>query len=128
MGTVRGMVPTKPKGIRQPRRSFADIRFDLLQAISTSRSTVNDLSKRTDINWKTVDNHLIYLCGRGWAEKVYDSPNIKIFDITQEGSENLEKTIRRKELALKKTSQASTQRGFSGMPRGPSLSAALRGE
>lgn len=122
------MVPTKPTCIRQTRRSFADIRFDLLQAISTGRTTVNDLSKRTEINWKTVDNHLIYLCGRGWAEKVYDSPNIKIFDITQEGSEHLEKTIRRKDSALKKTSQASLQSEFCQIQRNPSLSTTVRGE
>ena len=122
------MSPPKPKDIRQSRRSFADIRLDLLHALSTGRSTVNDISKRTDINWKTVDNHLIYLNGRGWAEKVYDSPNIKIFDITKEGEERLKKTLRRKELALKKTSQISLQREFSGTSPDPSLTATVRGE
>ena len=96
--------PPQPATIptRQLRRAFSDIRLDLLRALSPGRSTVNDLSRRTNINWRTVDNHLVYLCGRGWAEKVFDSPYVKIFDITQEGTEYLAKMLARQELNSKK--------------------------
>jgi len=93
------MVPCarKPKECRPPRRSFDGIRFDILDALNEKRTTVNDLSKKTSINWKTVDNHLVYLCGRGWAEKVFDSPTIKIFEITETGKDRLELLNLRKE-------------------------------
>ena len=81
------------------RRSFAHIRTDILRALSGGRTTVNDLSRITGINWKTVDNHLIYLCGRGWAEKVFDSTYVKIFDITEEGAHRLEQLTRRQLMA-----------------------------
>lgn len=93
------MVPCarKLKEGRPPRRSFDGIRFDLLEALNEKRTTVNELSKKTKINWKTVDNHLVYLCGRGWAEKVFDSPTIKIFEITETGKDRLDLLNLRKE-------------------------------
>jgi len=84
------------------RRSFDGIRLDILVALQTGRTTVNEISRRTDINWKTVDNHLIYLCGCGWAQKVFDSPNIKIFEITEEGNERVERMQLRQTLAKAK--------------------------
>lgn len=88
-------------GPRLGRRSFPDIRLEILRTLSLGRTTVNDLSKRTGINWKTVDNHLIYLLGRGFAEKVFDSPYVKIFDITEDGAAYLAKSLAKKERALK---------------------------
>lgn len=88
--------------LKSRRRPFSDIRRDILRALALGRSTVNDLSRKTDINWKTVDNHLIYLCGRGWAEKVFDSPYVKIFDITEDGHDHLSKVQTRLALNLKK--------------------------
>ena len=81
---------------RQKRRSFADLRFDILEQLCNDRNTVNGIAKSTSINWKTVDNHLIYLIGRGYAEKVFDSEFVKIFSITEQGQEVL---VRRKKKA-----------------------------
>lgn len=65
------MVPPPPNPCnRCKRRSFDGIRMDILSVLQSGRVTVNEISRRTEINWKTVDNHLIYLCGRGWAQKV----------------------------------------------------------
>lgn len=95
--------PSNPAS-RSKRRSFDWIRNEILSVLAMGRVTVNEISKKTEINWKTVDNHLVYLCGRGWAAKVFDSPSIKIFELTDEGREHIERT-RRREASLKTTIQ-----------------------
>jgi len=90
------MVPPPPNSNhRAKRRSFDGIRIEILSVLAMGRVTVNEISRRTEINWKTVDNHLVYLCGRGWAQKVFDSPSIKIFELTEEGKERIERTLLR---------------------------------
>lgn len=90
------MVPPPPNSNnRSKRRSFDGIRIEILSVLAMGRLTVNEISRRTEINWKTVDNHLVYLCGRGWAQKVFDSPSIKIFELTEDGKERIERTILR---------------------------------
>ncbi|MBU0536003.1 MAG: hypothetical protein KKE20_03495, partial [Nanoarchaeota archaeon] len=43
------------------------------------------LSSETGINWKTVDNHLTYLVGKGLAREVFSSRFVRIFEITDKG-------------------------------------------
>ncbi|MBI4449057.1 ArsR family transcriptional regulator [Candidatus Woesearchaeota archaeon] len=66
------------------KRTFADLRKSILECLRDGRKTVNDISTKTGINWKTVDNHLIYLCGKGLVHKVFDSPYVKIFELARE--------------------------------------------
>jgi len=78
-----------PEG-RKGKRSFKEIRLNILQVLSTGRKTVNQLSQEAGVNWKTVDNHLIYLVGRGFATEVFSSPYVKIYEISERGKKHLE--------------------------------------
>lgn len=72
------------------KRRFCDIRHLILKSLYSKRKAVNQISSDTKINWKTVDNHLIYLIGRGLVEIVFSSPYVKIFELTQTGKDYLE--------------------------------------
>ncbi len=72
------------------KRTFSDIRDLILVNLYNSKKTVNQISTETKINWKTVDNHLIYLVGKGMAQVVFSSPYVKIFELTELGKEYLE--------------------------------------
>jgi len=72
------------------KRRFRDIRELILKSLYSKRKTVNQISSDTKINWKTVDNHLIYLIGRGLVEIVFSSPYVKIFELTEVGKDYLE--------------------------------------
>lgn len=96
--------------MKQKRRSFEGIRIEILKALQGGRNTVNEISHRTEINWKTVDNHLVYLCGRGWTAKVFDSPTIKIFELTKEGQERIERHDLRMSMAQARTEEIRGQK------------------
>ena len=72
------------------KRKFTDLRDLILQSLSNGQRTVNQISAEAGINWKTVDNHLIYLVGKGMAHVVFSSPYVKIFELTEMGSDYLE--------------------------------------
>ena len=69
------------------KRKFIDLRDSILKDLEPGKKTVNQISSETGINWKTVDNHLIYLVGKGMAQVVFSSPYVKIFEITEQGKE-----------------------------------------
>ncbi len=71
------------------KRNFIEIRELILKSLSTGRKTVNELSKDSGINWKTVDNHLVYLLGKGMVTEVFSSPYVKIYEINDKGREYL---------------------------------------
>ncbi|MBN2111883.1 ArsR family transcriptional regulator [Candidatus Woesearchaeota archaeon] len=72
------------------KRRFSDLRGIILKNLNNGKKTVNQISSETGINWKTVDNHLIYLVGTGMAQVVFSSPYVKIFEITEHGKEYVE--------------------------------------
>ena len=72
------------------KRTFSDIRDLILASLYDGKKTVNQLSAETNINWKTVDNHLIYLVGKGMAQVVFSSPYVKIFELTETGKDYVE--------------------------------------
>lgn len=73
------------------KRTFEEIRITILGSMTDGRKTVNDISTNTGINWKTVDNHLVYLTGMGLVTKVFDSPYVKIFELSDEAKEKVGK-------------------------------------
>ncbi len=75
--------------IMATKRIFSDLRKIILEGLVHNKKTVNQLSKDTGINWKTVDNHLIWLTGKGHVQIVFSSPYVKIFEITEKGKEEL---------------------------------------
>jgi predicted ArsR family transcriptional regulator len=67
------------------KRRFGDLRLLILTALESGQKTVNQLSKDSGINWRTVDNHIIHLIGRGYVSPVFTSPYVKIYQITDAG-------------------------------------------
>ncbi len=71
------------------KRRFSELRDLILANLRKGRKTVNQISQETGINWKTVDNHLVYLVGKEMAIIVYSSPYVKIFELSESGKEYL---------------------------------------
>lgn len=65
------------------------MRHVLLKALAVGQKTVNQLGKDAGVNWKTADNHLIHLIGRGFVKPVFISPYVKIYEITDAGRQAL---------------------------------------
>jgi DNA-binding transcriptional ArsR family regulator len=70
---------------RNPKRTFTEIRHRILTQLLKGRTTVNRLARDSKINWKTVDNHLIWLKGRGFVREVFASSYVKIFELSDAG-------------------------------------------
>jgi predicted transcriptional regulator len=69
------------------KRKFVEIRNILLLQLSKGKTTINSLSGIAGVNWKTTENHLTYLIGKGLAKEVFSSPYARIFEITDKGKE-----------------------------------------
>ncbi len=76
------------------KRTFEEIRNKILFCLTTGQKTINQVSTYTSINWKTVENHLTYLLGKGFVFEVFKSDYVRIFDISQYGKEHLMKLKR----------------------------------
>ena len=73
------------------KRTFEEIRMLLLrQLFSCGQSTLNSLSRKTGINWKTTDNHITFLIGKGLAQEIFSSEYVRIIEITNKGRELVE--------------------------------------
>lgn len=78
------------KDIRDARKSsakrrFSELREIILHSLSEGQKTINQLSSETGINWKTVDNHLAYIVGKGYAKEIFSSRFVRIFEVTEKG-------------------------------------------
>ncbi len=73
------------------KRTFGEIRVLLLIHLSKGQKTINTLAKEAGVNWKTVDNHIIYLLGKGFAKEILNSPYARIVEITDKGKEQIQK-------------------------------------
>jgi len=67
------------------KRKYAELRRLLLENFSKGQKTVNQAATETGINWRTVDNHIIYLAGKGYLKEVFVSRYVKIYEITERG-------------------------------------------
>jgi predicted transcriptional regulator len=82
-----GRVKLKENFNGNGKRTFEEIRKDILNSLSHGQNTINHISNQTDINWKTVENHLIYLIGRGLVIEVFSSDYVRIFELTEDGKD-----------------------------------------
>lgn len=71
---------------RQPRRNFKEIRQLILRDLLIGQKTVNQIAESTGLTWRTVDNHLIYLAGKGLVEPVFISEYVKIYRLKKVGT------------------------------------------
>jgi len=72
---------------KRDKRTFDNIRQNILLSLSEEKKTINEISRKSDINWRTVENHLTYLSGRGLVNEAFSSEYVRIFEITHEGEE-----------------------------------------
>jgi len=64
---------------RQPKRKFKEIRQIILKDFQKGQRTVNEIASSTGLTWRTVDNHLVYLIGKGLVEPVFISEYVRIY-------------------------------------------------
>ena len=75
------------------KRTFIDIRNSILLALASGQKTINQISNEAQINWKTVDNHLVYLVGKLLVKEAFTSPYARIFELTAFGKDYLRKNL-----------------------------------
>ena len=75
------------------KRTFIDIRNSILTSLASGQKTINQISNETQINWKTVERHLVYLIGKGWAREAFSSAYVRIFELTAFGKDYVRKRI-----------------------------------
>lgn len=72
------------------KRRFNELRKSILKLLQNKKQfTLNQIARSAGINWKTVDNHITYLIGRGFVREVFHSPYVRIVEITERGLEEL---------------------------------------
>jgi predicted transcriptional regulator len=76
-------------GNANARRTYSELRASILYHLLSGQKTINQLALKTDINWRTVELHLTYLCGRNLCQEVLSSKYVRIFAITDEGRDML---------------------------------------
>lgn len=75
------------------KRTFVDIRNSILLSLASGQKTINQISNETNVNWKTVDNHLVYLMGKLLVKEAFTSPYARIFELTAFGKDYLRKNL-----------------------------------
>ena len=71
------------------KRGYSELRYLILNSLKNGEKSLNELSRISGINWKTCDNHLIWLIGMEWVEEVFSSRYVRIFKISEKGKERL---------------------------------------
>lgn len=77
----------------QQKRRFTDLRSSILLSLASGQKTINQISNETQINWKTVERHLVYLIGKGWVREVFSSAYVRVFELTAFGKDYLRKNV-----------------------------------
>lgn len=68
------------------KRTFEVLRNKLLRTFVTGQKTVNQAASEAGINWRTVNNHITFLLGKGYLKPIFVSQYVKIYEITEEGT------------------------------------------
>jgi len=72
------------------KRRFKELRYLILYLLKNKKEfTLNQIARSAKINWKTVDNHITYLIGRGLVKEIFNSPYVRIVQITERGLAHL---------------------------------------
>jgi predicted transcriptional regulator len=80
----------------QKRKTFKQIRYLILSSLTHKRMTINHIATEININWKTVENHLVNLMGKEYVKEVFSSEYVRIFEITEKGRNSLSLPILKK--------------------------------
>lgn len=73
------------------KRTFKEIREIILVTLAKGKNTLNNLAKEAGVNWRTTDNHLNWMKGKGLVAEVFTSEYVRIFDLTEKGREEAKK-------------------------------------
>ena len=76
--------PEKPQ-----KRTFTYLRHLILFALVKGPQTINQISINSGINWKTAESHLTHLTGKGLIAILYQTPYLKIYQLTEKGGQYL---------------------------------------
>ena len=71
------------------KRTFTEIRDLILLGLASGQKTINQISINTAINWKTVENHLVYLTGKSLVKEVFSSSYVRVYELTAFGKDYL---------------------------------------
>ena len=72
------------------KRTFSYLRHLILIALLKGPQTINQISINSGINWKTAENHLTHLTGKGLIALLYQTPYLKIYQLTDKGKRYLD--------------------------------------
>ena len=75
------------------KRTFDVLRKAILLCLGAGQQTINQISLRTGINWKTVELHLTYLADRGLVKSVVFSQYVKIFELSEQGRDVVKSVV-----------------------------------
>ncbi len=75
------------------KRSFIDIRNSILLSLASGQKTINQISGEAQINWKTVERHLVHLVGKSLVREAFSSSYVRIFELTAFGKDYLRKKV-----------------------------------
>ena len=78
-----------PKNIAQNRRTHAELRHHILKSLQDSKKSIHEISTDSGINWKTVELHLTFLKGKEYVAEVFRHHQLRIFEITKLGFNDL---------------------------------------
>ena len=71
--------------VRDSKRTFYELRNELIITLSKGKMTINQIAIESGINWRTVEKHLTYLIGKKLASEVFSSEYVRVFELTEEG-------------------------------------------
>ena len=58
-------------------------------SLAPGQKTINQISSETEINWKTVENHLVHLVGKSLVREAFTSSYVRIFELTAFGKDHI---------------------------------------
>lgn len=68
---------------RRKKRTFEELRKEILKELKKGPKTVNEIATATGIEWRTVDKQLIFLTGLGKTEPVIRTKYVKIYKLAE---------------------------------------------
>lgn len=72
------------------KRTFSIIRNMILFELYKGEKTINQVAINTNINWKTVEKHLVHLVGKKQAQEIFTSKFVRIFGISELGKKQVD--------------------------------------
>ncbi|OYT32762.1 hypothetical protein B6U93_00620 [Candidatus Woesearchaeota archaeon ex4484_78] len=69
--------------MRKKKRKFVELRAQILRELKKGERTINELAKATKTNWRTVDNHITYLIGKGKVVPVLQTKYVRIYKLAE---------------------------------------------